>query len=68
MSLKNFHLVFISLAVLCCLGFAAWTKWAASAEVLTPGLRGAGISSACGALVLVFYGIRFYRKSREIIT
>lgn len=68
MSLKNFHLVFISLAVLCCLGFAAWTWWIASVEVLTPVLRGAAMTSAAGSFVLVLYGIRFYRKSRGIIT
>jgi hypothetical protein len=68
MSLKNFHLVFIALAALCCLGFAMWTWWIASVEVLTPSLRGAGMASAFGAVVLAGYGIRFYRKASAIIT
>ncbi len=67
MSLKNFHLVFIFLAILCCLSFAAWTQWGAASEVLTPSLQGAGLFSGVGGVFLIFYGIRFYRKSRSII-
>ena len=67
MSLKHFHLIFIALAVLCCLGYGAWTIWGASADVMTSVLRWSGIASLLAVPVLVTYGVRFYHKSKDII-
>lgn len=65
MSLKNFHIVFIFLAVLTCLGFGAW---ALLIDELPASFRVMGwISSSIGAL-LFGYGIYFVRKAGKVIT
>lgn len=65
MSLKHFHIIFIALAVLCTLGFAAWA-------ILIPwvdaGIRGLGVFSAVLGVFLIGYGLWFWNKAREIIT
>ena len=66
MSLKVFHVFFIFLAVLCTLGFAAWTF--AATDVETP-LKIAGAISGVIAVALTVYGYWFVtRKARTIIT
>jgi len=67
LSLKNFHVVFIFLAALCCIGFFAWTIWLAAPELLTPLLRAVGWGSGIAGVFLFFYGFRFYRKAKDII-
>ena len=65
MSLKHFHIVFIFLAVLCTLGFAAWA-------LLLPGLemsvRGIGWFSGVLGVGLILYGSWFWKKSKHVIT
>jgi hypothetical protein len=60
MSLKAFHILFITLAILLAAGCAAWA-YVFQAEAAF------GISSACVAVTLVVYGIWFLKKSRQII-
>jgi hypothetical protein len=55
MSLKTFHIFFISLAVLLCLGFGAWC-------LQQPGYTAAGIGSFAVAAVLVMYEVIFLRR------
>ena len=58
MSLKGFHIVFISLATLCLVGFAVW------AFVSNPGVAirvGGGVSALLG-IALAVYGSWFYRN------
>ena len=61
MSLKAFHIFFIVLSTLLAGGCAAWAF-----------LKGAplifGVASAMVAVALLFYGIYFVRKARQIIT
>ena len=66
MSLRGFHLVFITFATLLCLGLAIWSF------VLAP--RGSGWPVTAFGVVMViatvalpYYGIRFYRKAKHLI-
>ena len=65
MSLKLFHIAFITISSLSAAGFAAWC-------LLTPNLPGMfqimGWLSVVGAIALVVYGIRFYKKAKSVIT
>jgi len=65
MSLKHFHIAFISITVLFAAGFAAWC-------LLVPGLpqmfQVMGWLSAAGAIFLLVYGIRFLKKINTVIT
>jgi hypothetical protein len=55
MSLKTFHIFFISVAVLLCLGFGAWC-------LRQPGYIAAGIGSFVVAVGLVVYEVIFLRR------
>lgn len=55
MSLKSFHIFFISLAVLLCLGFGKWC-------LQQPGYTPAGLGSFAVALILVVYEVMFLRR------
>lgn len=68
MSLKGFHILFITLAVLTCFLFAAWTRVSSGSSVVTPLLEWLGVASALVGVGLVAYGVWFVKKSRRIIT
>ena len=55
MSLKTFHIFFISVAVLLCLGFGAWCLGQA-------GYAATGIGSFVVAVALVAYEVIFLRR------
>ena len=58
MSLKGFHIVFVTLSTLCLVGFAAW----AFASDVEPAVKiGGGISAVLG-VALAVYGSWFYRN------
>jgi hypothetical protein len=61
MSLKAFHIVFISLAILLAAGCAAWSF---VNEIAIP----FGVASVVVGLGLFVYGIWFLKKARRIIT
>ena len=65
MSLKAFHVFFVSLSVLCALGFGAWSI----ADYLRTG-RGSvltlGILGFVAAAALVWYGLWFLRKLKNV--
>ena len=65
MSLKAFHIVFILLSVLLCVGFGFWefSRFAGEGSVLH--LIG-GIAALGAGAGLVLYGIRFLRKLRNV--
>ena len=67
MSLKGFHILFISFAILTAFGFFVWTRLAGD-EFVSDGLRGIGMASAALGLGLLAYGGWFVKKSRKIIT
>ena len=57
MSLRTFHLFFISMAVLLCVGFGFWS-------FREPGYFAAGIGSFVVAAGLAVYEITFLRRTR----
>jgi len=66
MSLRGFHLVFITFATILCLGLAVWCF------VLAPPTSGWGVTvmglvSAVLTFLLPYYGVRFYRKAKHLI-
>ena len=60
-------MVFITVASLCTLGFAAWVFLMAPVDVARPALTILGGFSALIGLGLIGYGIWFRRKSASII-
>ena len=60
MSLKAFHILFITMAILLAVGCAAWSF----CNEITPAF---GIISLLAAVGLLFYGIAFLKKARKII-
>lgn len=66
MSLRGFHLVFISFATLLCLILAVWCfAFAPEGSGWVVNLIGA--FSGGFSLVLPYYGVRFYRKAKNLI-
>jgi hypothetical protein len=55
MSLRTFHIFFISVAVLLCIGFGIWC-------LREPGRTAAGIGSFVVAVALVVYEVTFMRR------
>jgi Mn2+/Fe2+ NRAMP family transporter len=64
MSLKSFHLVFVSVSIILCLFLAIWA-FAFSPEKST-GTTILGVVGVLGALVMPVYGVYFYRKLERI--
>jgi len=64
MSLKGFHIVFITLSTLCAFGFAVWTFLSRN-EANSGGVRVFGMISLAAGFALAVYGISFYRKIRH---
>ena len=64
MSLKSFHIVFVSVSTLLCLFLALW------AFVLAPEsstmFTVIGVVGALGTLLMPVYGVCFYRKAARI--
>ncbi len=64
MSLKNFHIAFITVSVLFFGGLGAWCLLV---DGLPQGLRAMGwISLLCGVAMLV-YGLRFLKKMKHLV-
>jgi hypothetical protein len=66
MSLRFFHIVFITLSTLLSFGFAVWLYENYRAQASAAELLGAIISGALG-VGLIAYGVWFFKKSRKII-
>lgn len=66
MSLRGFHIVFITIATLLCVFMAGWAIGFAPADagVIVPVL---GVLGVTGAIGLPIYGIYFYRKAKKLI-
>ena len=65
MSLKGFHIVFISVSTLLALGVGAWCLWVDSMEG-APIFRIGALCSFLAAVGLVIYGVWFYRKMKRL--
>ncbi|MEY2564815.1 MAG: hypothetical protein QOH88_3008 [Verrucomicrobiota bacterium] len=65
MSLKGFHIVFITVSTLLALGAGAWCLWVDSIAG-TSHFRVGAIGSFLAASALVVYGVWFFRKMRRL--
>jgi len=65
MSLKGFHIVFITFATLLALGSGAWCLWVDSMHG-SPSFRIGAIGSFVAGAALIIYGIWFYRKMKRL--
>ncbi len=65
MSLKAFHVVFITVSTLLCAGFAAWSahQYLATSGTTYLALALAGFSGAVG---LPVYGVWFLKKMKKV--
>lgn len=64
MSLKGFHIIFITIATLLCVFVVLWAFVLQSSPGL--GMKIFGGSCALAAVVLPIYGVSFYRKAQKI--
>lgn len=64
MSLRGFHIVFVTICTLLFGFFAAWgfliSKGAPLAQTM-------GIVGVAGLLAMPFYGVYFYRKAKKLV-
>ena len=65
MSLKFFHIFFISLSTLCAFGFSIWLFLAETTDQSSLNVLG-GIASALAGIGLIVYGVRFLQKFKNI--
>jgi hypothetical protein len=65
MSLKAFHVFFVAVATLCALGFGAWAIWDYQ-RTGAGGTLAMGIASFAVAAALVWYGLWFLRKHKDM--
>ena len=66
MSLRGFHIVFISLATLLCVFLAVWAFFLAPEEV-GGAAKILGAIGAVGGVLLPVYGVYFYRKASKLV-
>ena len=66
MSLRGFHIVFITLTTLLSVFMLAWAFWLAPSEAAGTA-RVVGAIGVFGLLVLPVYGVYFYRKAKKLI-
>lgn len=66
MSLKAFHIVFISASILLALGIGGWALNNYSSSVGTRGDLFAGVGSLAAAVALAIYGVYFLKKLKNI--
>ncbi|TFH29601.1 MAG: hypothetical protein E4H00_06660, partial [Myxococcales bacterium] len=66
MSLKAFHIFFIVISTLMCLGVAGWnlSAWTAGGSVAH---LAQAVGWAAAAIGLSFYGVRFLRRYRNLV-
>lgn len=65
MSLKAFHILFITVSTLLALGCGAWCVWVNRVAGAPVYLAGA-IASFTAAIALITYGVWFYRKMKRL--
>ena len=67
MSLRGFHLFFISVSIVCAFGFAAWCLKQYSSQLATSDMVSAVISSVAG-VGLIVYGVKVRKKLKNVGT
>ncbi len=63
MSIKGFHIVFITVSTLLFLFLSVWAF--AFAPERSGVITGLGFAASTGLLIMPFYGVYFYRKIRS---
>jgi len=66
MSLKFFHICFVSIVTVFFLGYSTWAFYLLP-DTLPSSFRGTGYVTLVAAVFAVIYGIWFYRKAARII-
>jgi len=61
LSLRVFHIIFVSLSIVVCLGFTGWVFWGAGTH---SGQSGLGISALVFGILLIVYEVAFIKKIR----
>jgi len=64
MSLRSFHIVFITICTLLCVFMGLWAFLFAESRVAALILGSVGI---IGAIILPIYGVVFYRKASKLL-
>lgn len=64
MSIRSFHIVFVTLATLFCAFLAGWAFWWPGVE-RTTGVTMIGAVGIVGVIVLPVYGVAFWRKVKQ---
>lgn len=64
MSLKSFHIIFVSIVTMLCVFMALWSFVLAPEP--SPGNTALGVFGIIGALLMPVYGVYFYRKATRI--
>ncbi len=62
MSLRAFHIIFITIVTLFCLGVAVWALYVEK-DNQDVALKILGYSCSAAAIILPIYGVSFYKKS-----
>jgi hypothetical protein len=65
MSLKAFHIVFIAFSTLLAVGTGVWCLWV-NLVVGAPTYVAGAVASFVAAIVLMVYGVWFYRKMKRL--
>ncbi|HEY2614673.1 MAG TPA: hypothetical protein VGI42_03120 [Chthoniobacterales bacterium] len=65
MSLKGFHILFITVSTLLALGVGTWCLWIDRLEG-APVFRIGAVCSFVAAVLLMIYGVYFYRKMKRL--
>ena len=65
MSIRGFHIIFITIATMLCLGIAIWIfKFSGLTDRFSTHVLGGG--SILAAVALVIYGVYFYQKIKKL--
>jgi len=64
MSLRTFHIVFVSICTLLCVFMVLWSLFFAESRIAAMIL---GVVGALGAVGMPVYGVCFYRKASKIL-
>jgi hypothetical protein len=65
MSLKGFHIVFVTISTLLCVFLALWAYLLNSEPSTMSSIL--GVIGIIGALLMPVYGVYFYRKAGQIL-
>ena len=66
MSLRGFHLVFITFVTVLCIALAVWC-FAFAPRTEGFGIKLFGAFSVAGAVLFPYYGLKFYHKAKHLV-